>query len=234
VRKLGNKGEETLQDPLTGKFMTQAEYGKVVKEDPTKQIVLYNMPPDDIKKWVALPGITTGSDAMPLPGGWDQFPWNLPYEKLQNMHPRASGSHGTSLRLARDNDIPLMQVLATFSYNAAKHLGDTGITALQQRGRMQVGMIADITILDAETVKENSTYVKGMLPTTGIYHVLVNGQVVVRNEKVLPNVLPGQPLRFPVETKGRFEPLNVKAWHSRFVVVAPIGFHGLSLEEHKH
>jgi hypothetical protein len=69
VRKLGNKYEETLQDPLTGKFMTQAEYGKVVKEDPTKQIVLYNMPPDDIKKWVALSGITTGSDAMPLPGG---------------------------------------------------------------------------------------------------------------------------------------------------------------------
>ena len=227
VDKLGNKYEETLQDPMTGKFMTRDEYEKVVKEEPTKQIVLYKMPPDDIPKWVAMPGVVVASDAMPVPGGWDQFAWDTPFEKLPNMHPRAAGTHGKSLRLARESHIPLMQVLATFSYNPARYLGDTGLKAMRERGRLQKGMVADIAIFDADKVRDNATYLKGTLPTTGIRHVLVNGQVVVRDETVLPNVFPGQPIRFSVEKKGRFRPLDVRSWESRFLA-APTGFHGLS------
>jgi hypothetical protein len=227
VEKLGNKYEETLQDPLTGKFMTREEYEKVVKEEPTKQIVLYKMPPDDIPKWVAMPGVVVASDAMPVPGGWDQFAWNTPFEKLPNMHPRAAGTHGKSLRLARETNIPLMQVLATFSYNPALYLGKTGLKAMKERGRLQKGMVADITIFDADNVLDNATYLKGTLPTTGIRHVLVNGQVVVRDEKVLPDIYPGQPIRFPVEQKGKFRPLDVRSWEAKFLA-APTGFHGLS------
>ncbi len=36
-----------------------------------------------------------------------------------------------------------------------------------------------------------------------------------------------------VEDNGRFEPLDEDNWKTRFMV-APVGFHGLSLEEHIH
>jgi len=180
---------------------------------------LYKMPPDDIPDWVAMPGVVLGSDAMALPGGWDQLPWDTPYERLPNMHPRTSGSHGKSLRIAREEGIPLMQVMATFSYNHAKYLGATGLKAMQERGRMQEGMIADIAIFDPETVTDNSTYDEGWRPTTGITYVIVNGTVVVENGRVLPDVFPGQPIRFPVEAKGRFTPLAVDDWRRTYLTL---------------
>jgi len=42
------------------------------------------------------------------------------------------------------------------------------LKAMQVRGRMQEGMVADITIFDPQTVSDNSTYEKGTLPLTWI------------------------------------------------------------------
>jgi len=42
--------------------------------------------------------------------------------------------------------------------------------------------------------------------------VLVNGQIVVKDSKVLDGVFPGQPIRYPVEQKGRFVPLERKTY----------------------
>ena len=235
VEKLGNKYEETMQDPLTGEFYTLEKYKEVLARAPTTQIILYKMPPDDIPDWCRLPGITYASDAMFEPGGWNEGPaWDTPYEKIPNTHPRLAGTHGTCLRIARDKGIPLMHVLAASSYNAAKHLGDTGLEAMKVRGRLQNGMVADITILDPKTVKDNATYAKGTLPTTGIPCVIVNGTVVVKDSKVLKDVNPGQPIRFPVQKKPRFKPLSIKAWQTKFLT-APTGFHGLDEQSlHMH
>lgn len=227
VEKLGNKYEETMQDPLTGEFYTLEKYKKVLAEAPATQIVLYKMPPDSIPDWCRLPGVTYASDAMMVPGGWDDEPrWDTAYDNIPNTHPRLSGTRGTCLRLAREHNIPLMQVLAASSYNAAKYLGDTGLEAMKVRGRLQKGMVADITILDPKTVKDNATYAKGTLPTTGIPYVIVNGVVVVKDSEVLKDVNPGQPIRFAVEKKGRFKPLSVEAWQTKFLT-APTGFYGL-------
>lgn len=240
VEKLGNKYEDTMQDPLTGEFYTMEKYKKVLSEAPATQIVLYKMPPDSIPDWVSLPGVVYASDAMMVPGGWDDEPhWDTPYEKIPNTHPRLSGTHGTCFRIAREKGIPLMQVLSASSYNPAKYLGSTGLKAMQERGRMQEGMIADITILNPNTIKENSTYAKGTLPTTGIPYVIVNGTVVVKNSQVLKDVNPGQPIRFPIEEKPRFKPLDKGNWQSKFLV-APTGFFGLDdccmhgMEQHDH
>ena len=232
IEKLGNKYEETLQDPATGEFYTQEKYQQVLAENPNKVIILYKMLPKEIVNWVRLPGIVMASDAMPVPGDWDELPWDTPYEEIPNVHPRTSGAHGASLRIAREHDIPLMHVLATFSYNPAKYLGDTGLEAMKVRGRMQKGMVADITVLDPETVTDNATYEQGTLPTTGIPYVLVNGTVVVKDSKVLKDVFPGEPIRFPVEEKPRFVPLDINQWKERFMI-APVGFYGLDSSDHK-
>lgn len=233
IEELGHRYEDTLQDPDTGKFYDRARYEKDVAENPSKQIVLYKMPPSEIAGWVAMPGAVMASDAMPLPGGWDQLPWDIPYDEIPNLHPRTAGAHGASLRIARENDIPLMHLLATFSYNVARHLGDTGLEAMQERGRMQEGMVADIVVLDPETVTDNATYAQGTLATTGIPYVVVNGVTVVRDGEVLPDVFPGQPIRFPIEAESRFEPLSEEVWSTEYLV-APVGFHGLDEGTHLH
>lgn len=224
VEKLGNKYEETMQDPATGEFYTLERYHQVLAEAPATQIVLYKMPPDDIPDWCRLPGVVYASDAMVVPGGWDDEPtWDTPYEDMENTHPRLAGTHGTCLRLAREEGIPLMQVIAASSYNPAMYLGKTGLEAMQERGRLQEGMVADITIFDPETVTDNSTYAEGTLPTTGIPFVIVNGTIVVRDSEVLKDVTPGQPIRFPVEEKPRFKPLSIEDWRNSFLA-APASF----------
>ena len=233
IDELGNKYEDTLMDPVTNTFYTREKYEEVLKKDPATLVILYKMPEEDIVKWLSLPGVTMASDGMPIPG---DFAWDTPYEELPNMHPRGAGARGKSLRLGRENNIPLMQILAQLSYNSAKHLGAMGLESMKERGRMQEGMIADITIFDPEKVTDNATYQKGTLPTTGMPYVIVDGTVVVRDSEVLKDVYPGQPIRFKKEKQCRFEPITIEGWEERFMV-SPAdfsGLEGLSPEKHKH
>jgi hypothetical protein len=62
--------------------------------------------------------------------------------------------------------------------------------------------------------------------------VLVSGTVVVRDSKVLKDVSPGQPIRFPTEKSPRFKPLSKNEWKNEFLV-APVGFGGLD-DSHIH
>lgn len=233
VDTLGYKYEETLQDVLTGEFYTQKSREEMLKKQPTRLVIGYKMPESAIVDWLRLPGVTIGTDTMPIID--DTVTWDTPYESLPNSHPRGAGSCGKVLRLGREYDIPLMQSLAQLSYNSAKPLGDMGLKAMQGRGRMQVGKIADIAIFDPENVTDNATYAKGTLPTSGIPYVLVNGTIVVKDSKVLKGVNPGQPIRFEPEAKSRFEPISVEAWKYIYTVSAvefggtePFGEHGLA------
>lgn len=227
VEQLGKKYEQTMQNPLTGEFYTQHSYELTVAEAPTTPVVLYKMDPAAIPDWCRLSGVVIASDGLMMPGGWNDEPvWDTAFEDIPNTHPRVAGSHGTCLRIAREHNIPLMQILAAASYNPAKYLGDTGLEAMQLRGRLQEGMVADITILNPATVRDNATYAEGTLPTTGIPYVIVDGVAVVRNSMVLKGVNPGQPIRFPLQAQPRFEPLDMAAWKVRYLEPAP-GFDAL-------
>ena len=199
-----------LIDPRTGNPMNREIYDRVVAEDPAYIIVLC-LPQREawLPMWLEVPHMTVAGDQMPpvdIEGRL--LSWDDPYEAY-NGHPRTAGTHAATLRLGREHNVPLMQTLAQNSYWAAKHLGDAGIEAMTVRGRMQEGMVADITVFDPETVTDNASYKMGEngLPSTGIPYVLVNGTVMVRNSKVVDGVFPGQPIRFEPEASGRFEPL---------------------------
>jgi N-acyl-D-glutamate deacylase len=115
----------------------------------------------------------------------------------------------------------MMQLMSILSYTAAKHLGDTGLKFMQERGRIQTGMVADIVVFDPELFTDNSTYENGAAPSTGMRAVIVNGQVVVRDDVQLP-VFPGQPIRFEPEDKPRFEPISEDAWNAEFSTGMPL------------
>jgi cytosine/adenosine deaminase-related metal-dependent hydrolase len=223
VESLGYKYEETLQDVATGEFYTQKSREEMLKKEPTRLVVVYKIPESAIVDWLKMPGVAIGSDGMPMVPD-DNLTWDTPFEDLPNTHPRTSGSFGTVLRLARENQIPLMQAVSMTSYNYAKPLGEMGLKSMQERGRMQEGMVADITLFDPETVRDNSTYANGRLPTTGIRDVIVNGVIVMKDQEPLKGVNPGQPIRFDPE-ESHFEPLTVEGWTESFYA-APIDFGG--------
>ncbi len=218
VEKLGNKYEETLMDLDTGKFYTRESREEMLKKEPTRLAVVYKMPEEAVPDWLKLPGVAIGSDGMPLAPD-DGLKWETPYENFPNAHPRFSGSFAKVLRMARENNIPLMQAVSMTSYNYAKPLGDMGLKAMQMRGRMQEGMVADITMFNPQTVTDNATYEKGTLPSSGIPHVIVNGIIVMKNEEPLKRFDAGQPIRFKPLEKGRFEPLDADHWTKKFYVL---------------
>jgi len=200
-----------LIDPRTGEPMSQEQYEVVVAKDPG-YIIIACIPAREewMPMWLRVPHMTVAGDQMPPTNvDGEKLSWEDPYEAYVG-HPRTAGTHAATLRMAREHGVPLMHMMAQNSYWAAKHLGDAGLEAMQVRGRMQEGMVADITIFDPESVTDNATYKIGGngLPSTGMPWVLVNGTVMVRDSTVVSGVFPGQPIRYPVEPRGRWVPLE--------------------------
>jgi hypothetical protein len=231
--ELAGMSYERVYNPQTGKFMSRAEYDRIVAEDPGFIIVGFI----DARKpwltmWLRTPHMVVASDAMPpVDAEGNYLTWDDPYEKYSG-HPRTAGAFAKVLRLGRENDVALMHTLAQTSYWSAKHLGDAGIEAMKVRGRMQEGMVADITIFDPKNVTDNATYKAGEngRPSTGIPYVLVNGTIVVKDSKV-QKVFPGQPIRYPVEAKGRFKPLERNAYIKSIIGVDYIDLDAETLGE---
>lgn len=210
----GYKYEETIYDPGADKFLSKEEYIKLRTKNPGYTIIVH-LPPRQkwLPFWLTMPEFVVASDAM---RGADVDGNLLPYDADVTKyagHPRTSSSYTTTLKLAREQGVPLMFTLAQLSYWNAKHLGDTGLEAMKERGRVQVGKVADLALFDPEKVAPRASYKLGEngLPPVGMPYVIVNGTIVVKNSKVL-DVKPGQSIRFPVEAKGRFQPVEINKW----------------------
>jgi hypothetical protein len=221
---MGYKYEETVYDSANDKFLTKDEFLALKERDPGYTLVVFSPPRKEwIPEWVRLPHFPVSGDGMPgLGADGKLLDWNAPYEDYRG-HPRSAGTHAKVLRLARDGGVPLMHALSQLSYWHAKHLGDTGLRDMQVRGRMQEGMVADITVFDPHAVTEHATYKAGEsgLASTGLPYVLVNGAVVVDDSKVREGVFPGQPIRFPVEAEGRFEPVSKESLLGALTTASP-------------
>jgi len=200
---MGLNYEDILFDPIQDKFLSTADYKKVVAEDPGRTVIIFNPARKQwLPNWLEAPHMTVAADSM-----WCNLSWDASYDEYQG-HPRTAGSHGKVLAMAREQGVPLMTTLAQMSYLPAKHLGDTGIEAMKIRGRLQLGMVADITIFHPGKVKDNATYQRGEQgrPTTDIPYVIVNGKTVIKESRFQHGVWAGKPIRFAVEAAGRFVP----------------------------
>lgn len=213
---LGLKYEEVLYDPSQDKKLSKEEYLQIAKDDPGRTVVVFNPARKRwLPMWLRVPHMVVASDGMWQNEGlgWDDDPAKF------KGHPRTSGTHSTVLQLAREQGVPLMHTLAQLSYWSAYHLGKTGLKSMQGRGRMQVGMIADIVVFDPEKVAAGSDYKAGQngLPPVGLPHVIVNGQFVKKNNQAT-GVMAGQPIRFPVESKPRFVEATQEQWEEKMII----------------
>ena len=220
VEKRGYKYEETIYDPIDDKYLTNETYAALMKKEPGRSVVVeFPYRKKWMNNWLAIPHMAIAADAMAGVGADGKLlPWDADWSEYRG-HPRTSGARGACFRMGREQGIPLMFTIAQASYWPAKHLGDSGLESMKERGRLQKGKVADITIFDPKTITDNSGFKVGQhgIPSTGIPYVIVNGTIVVKDSKVL-RVKPGQEIRFPVEAKGRFKPLKLAGWLDKHTI----------------
>ena len=213
---LGLKYEDMMYDPSQDKYLTKEEYLDIVAVDPGRTVVGFNPARREwMPMWLKMPHMTVGSDSM-----WATEPRERDDDPaLFSGHPRTAGTHTKVLRMAREEGVPLDFTLAQLSYWSAVHLGDAGLEFMRERGRMQKGMVADIVIFDPLTVAERATYSAGEngLPPVGLPHVIVNG-IFVKRDGEATGKLPGLPIRYPVEARGRYKPATAKQWLQEFSI----------------
>ena len=61
----------------------------------------------------------------------------------------------------------------------------------KNKGRIEVGADADITVFDPNTVIDKATFDDPLQYSDGIYYVLVNGVAVIKEGKTVEGVFPG-------------------------------------------
>jgi N-acyl-D-amino-acid deacylase len=107
-----------------------------------------------------------------------------------SIHP---GYFGTSGRLIKEHAIDRGTVTLPHAIRALTGLG-AQILGLEDRGRIGVGMKADIVVFDPETIRTDATYLDPFVYQEGMTHVMVNGAFVV-DESRPTEALPGEVLR---------------------------------------
>jgi N-acyl-D-amino-acid deacylase len=166
--------------PLTGK--TLAEVAKmrgqspeetamdlVIEDDSRVGTVYFLMSEENIKKQIALPWLSFGSDAeSPATEG--------PFLK-SNPHPRAYGNFARLLgKYVRDEKvIPLAEAIRKLTSLPAANLKIT------DRGQLKAGHFADVVVFDPAKIQDHATFDKPHQYSTGMLHVFVNGTQVLRN-----------------------------------------------------
>ena len=111
-------------------------------------------------------------------------------------HPRSSGTYAKVLGqyVREENIINLMEALRRMTIEPARRL-ESFVPAMRNKGRLRIGADADITIFNAGTVIDQSTYIDPLQPSLGIEFVLVNGGIVLDNGVLDPTTRTGVAIR---------------------------------------
>jgi N-acyl-D-aspartate/D-glutamate deacylase len=113
-------------------------------------------------------------------------------------HPRTSGTYTRVLGqyVRKQKALTLMDALRKMTLMPAQRL-ERRVPMMRNKGRLQVGADADLTLFDPGTVIDKSTYSEPAKYPEGIKYVLINGAVVVKDGKLQTGVYPGRSIRAP-------------------------------------
>lgn len=92
----------------------------------------------------------------------------------------------------------MIDAIARCSYRPATILEES-VPQMKRKGRIQVGMDADVVVFDLANMEVRSTYTEPTQHSVGMRYVLVNGTPIIADGKLDTNALPGKPIRRPVK-----------------------------------
>ncbi|MDN3655965.1 D-aminoacylase [Ferruginibacter paludis] len=169
---------------LQGKSPEATAMDLIISDSTRVGVAYFLMTEDNVKKQVALPWVSFGSDeGSYAPEGV--------FLKSQ-PHPRAYGNFARVLgHYSRDEkELTLQQAI----YQLAKLPIET--LKIKKRGELKVGNYADIIIFDPAKVNDLATYDKPQQFATGMIDVLVNGKLILKDGDPT-NATPGQFVKGP-------------------------------------
>ena len=113
-------------------------------------------------------------------------------------HPRTSGTFARVLgKYVRDEGaVTMMDALRRMTIEPARRL-ERRVPSMTAKGRIGVGVDADLTLFDPATVMDRATYEDASLASAGIPYVIVGGQAVVDGGQVTA-ARPGRAIRAPI------------------------------------
>ena len=166
----------------------------VIEDGSRVSTVYFLMSEENVRKEIALPWVSFGSDAeSPAPEG---------VFLKSNPHPRAYGNFARLLgKYVRDEKIiPLEEAIRRLTSFPAENL------TLDRRGALKPGYFADVVVFDPAKVQDHATYERPHQYSTGVRHAFVNG-IQVLKEGEHTGAKPGRVVRGP-GWKGRADSRN--------------------------
>jgi N-acyl-D-amino-acid deacylase len=156
----------------------------VVEDGSRVGVAYFLMSEENVRRKVAIPWVSFGSDAG-APAAEGVF-------VRTSTHPRAYGNFARLLgRYVRDEEVvPLAEAVRRITGLPADTLG------LADRGLVAPGYFADLAVFDPARIADHATYEDPHRYATGMVHVLVNGEQVVRDGEHT-GALPGRVVRGP-------------------------------------
>jgi N-acyl-D-amino-acid deacylase len=115
-----------------------------------------------------------------------------------NPHPRAYGSFARVLAryVREDKALTLEEAVRKLAGLPAE------VLELDRRGTLKAGNYADVIVFDPETIQDHATFTEPHQYATGMRHVFVNGEQVLKNGEHT-GATPGRVVRGPGWTGGR-------------------------------
>ncbi|TDI46717.1 MAG: D-aminoacylase [Acidobacteria bacterium] len=181
--------------PLTGK--TLAEVAEMRGTDPRYTAmdliiedgsrvgtVYFTQSEDVVRKATALPWVSFNTDEASV------APEGVFLER--SPHPRAYGSFTRVLgQYVRDEQlIPMEEAIRKLAALPSLNL------KIDRRGRLKEGFFADVVVFDPDTIQDHATFVEPHQYSTGMLHVFVNGEQVLKDGEHT-GATPGRVVRGP-------------------------------------
>ncbi len=156
----------------------------VIEDGSRVQVVYFMMSEKNVARGITLPWVSFASDAQSMAAE------GVFLER--STHPRAYGNFARVLgKYVRDEQvITLPEAIRKLSKLPASNL------KIRNRGELAKGYFADIVVFDPSTVSDHASFSDPHQYSTGMAHVIVNGEIVIRDGEHT-GALPGQIVRGP-------------------------------------
>ena len=158
---------EFCEGKYKGQRATKETFDEMRRDFPQCITVCYVMKEEDVRLAFRHPAVMLASDGL-LNNG--------------QGHPRASGSFPRFLaEFARTGNLSLYDAVNKMTAMPAARLG------LANKGRLNVGADADITIFDFGKIRDHATFAEPTLSPEGIDCVLIGGEIAAKNCQIVKN-----------------------------------------------